>query len=1024
MDPDTTDTTGRASYAAADETDDLESVLASTAPTRLGVGVTIYGCRYDRVPFSGLIARFAGHYVRMLHERLAGLPTADLIYDSLAPSAWESLTENLATALVSTSHRVLIHQLDESRRGSQLRGATPEARYDYYSDDMLRQASYLRFLFSEYPALGRFMVRCSRNWVVATTELLSRLVADLPVLGRNGFLSGQDASVTAIRTGLGDPHNDGRSVAKITFSGGGEVMYKPRPLDAEDLYRQAVAHFAHLNPAIDLRAMRLVKRDGYGWCEFIEHQPASSRPGVRQFYYRIGACLAILLYLGAVDVHMENVIAHGDFPVPVDLETILQNRTIAGVTVESAFDKAFDVLSTSVLATAVLPRISVPSGGSGAGLDTSAIGGGARGKARVTVPSIVDPFTDRMRTEATLVELSGAGNLPFLATEEVTPGDHVADVERGFLDCYDVITENKPAFARLISQNADIQVRHILRPTRVYGFLLNELHHPRHLRDSLDAEELLEQLWAADEGRPELAKIAEAERAQLAAGDVPRFFAKPCSTSLYFGEKGEIKDFFTRQGHATIQRRLRTFGAEHRTAQLTMVRAALSTLPRDGAVPPHTRPPQPTRGRPPDLRNLANRLIRGLAAEAIVGRDDCTWVGIRADSVIDGSLDYSPLPTCLYDGLSGMAFMFAYAATVYESDHYLDLARRSMRPVLRELRDDAAGSAPPRQVGAYTGIAGVLYALGHLATVTGDENYLDAIDRCVPLLVRNLDRPQSNDLVSGLAGAAVVTSDLHRRFGFADLGRVAGVCVERLAASMVESSVEGVVERDTRRPADPGVRPPVDGFAHGAAGIGWALLKAGNTLGDTEVENLGLRTLIGETLRRDPAGRPDTPGRASGLCATDHHARWCRGTGGTGLSWLLAHDLRPEPEFVEAARGSLTAVEREAALEDHSLCHGDFGRLELLGLAADRLPEDGHWQEHHQRMAARLIGDVDRSGILIPGLPGADVPGLMIGRAGVCLSLLRLLAPGKVPSVLWLEGPAEGLSPRASKATALQMNQS
>ncbi|MER7211977.1 type 2 lanthipeptide synthetase LanM [Streptosporangium sp. NPDC000239] len=900
----------------------------------------LYGTRYDQVPFCGLVERFADRHRSLLRAKAAAFE------DVLTEDAWDSLTANLIDGLVSVSHQTLIFELNESRTGGLLTGETPEDRYRHYNDHLLGDPSYLAALSGRYPGLGRALLSHAENWLTNSLELLSRLTTDLPLLRRHGWISEGTTTVDALRCGLGDPHDGGRSVTEVAFHGGVRVIYKPRPLDAEELYGQAVTLLNDLNglgghgDRAELRAMRVINRGRYGWCEFIGHSPASGREAISRFYRRIGSCAALLTCLAATDIHMENLRAAGEFPVPIDLETVLQPSPSSSAVADSAADRAFASLSRSVLATAMVPGRQLP-------LETSAIGGGLGGPRSLRRLALVAPFTDVMRTGLIPATLEKTGNLPFLNHGRVQPAAHVPDVVRGFLDAYDAIAANKPAFLALVRRFRDAEIRYLPRPTQVYGVLLGELHHPRRFREPLETGELWPEPAEAERDR----LLAEAERGQLLAGDVPRFFTSASSTSLRFGEGGEIDGFFHETGCEAVERRLRMFGAEDRAAQLDILTSALSTLP-------HSSPPsvlassRPASGRR-SLRDSTREAVDALADEAILGRTDCTWIGLAGDSASDEPRTYGALPTRLYDGLSGMALMFGYAAKVYGDDRYLGLASRSMRPVLAELRNE-------RLVGAYTGMAGTFYVLAHLAVLTADETHLDIIDRWTPLFIRNIGERWEPGLVSGLAGAAVVACDLYERHGLSGLKPAIALCVERLTGSPWDD-------------VD-------DGFANGRAGIGWALLRSGRALKDAGAEEAGLQALA--------SGR--------GMTASEPH--WCSGAAGTGVSRLLAHRLRPSPAFVEEVAGALPVVTRKNPPADHGLCHGGLGGLEFLQLTAERLPRLG--REPYRRMRRDLVA----SGAVVAHAHGGRFPGLLTGRAGACLSLLRLVAPEEVPSVLSLEG--------------------
>ena len=65
------------------------------------------------------------------------------------------------------------------------------------------------------------------------------------------------------------------------------------------------------------------KRQGYGWCEYIEPGEVSSAAEVGRFYRRFGSACALMQALGGSDLHSSNWICSGGLPVLVDVETAL-----------------------------------------------------------------------------------------------------------------------------------------------------------------------------------------------------------------------------------------------------------------------------------------------------------------------------------------------------------------------------------------------------------------------------------------------------------------------------------------------------------------------------------------------------------------------------------------------------------------------------------------------------------------------------------------------------------------------------
>ena len=61
--------------------------------------------------------------------------------------------------------------------------------------------------------------------------------------------------------------------------------------------------------------------------EFVAASGCTEAEAIQRFYERQGAYLALLYALEATDFHLENLIAAGEYPVWVDLESLFHLRT-------------------------------------------------------------------------------------------------------------------------------------------------------------------------------------------------------------------------------------------------------------------------------------------------------------------------------------------------------------------------------------------------------------------------------------------------------------------------------------------------------------------------------------------------------------------------------------------------------------------------------------------------------------------------------------------------------------------------
>ncbi|MCZ0991334.1 DUF4135 domain-containing protein [Streptomyces diastatochromogenes] len=199
-------------------------------------------------------------------------------------------------------------------------------------------------------------------------------------------------ALTRADLGLGDAHQGNRAVAVLHFASGDRIVYKPRPLEQHALLDDLVGWLNTKVPGLGLRSPRSVRRDGYGWLEFVAHRWCRSVAETDAFYRRQGALLALLYAVDGADMHYENVIACGDQPVLVDAETLLHTGLPPAMT--AGADPAADALHASVHRTCLLPHLLIGEHGA---LDISALGRSTDG----TYPSEglrwEDSGTDTMR---------------------------------------------------------------------------------------------------------------------------------------------------------------------------------------------------------------------------------------------------------------------------------------------------------------------------------------------------------------------------------------------------------------------------------------------------------------------------------------------------------------------------------------------------------------------------------------------------------------------------------------------------
>ncbi|MFC5286502.1 type 2 lanthipeptide synthetase LanM family protein [Actinokineospora guangxiensis] len=865
----------------------------------------------------------------------------------LAPviGAW---TRTLTARLAGIAARALVSDMAAASAAGTLRGASSRDRFTDFVAQVAAHGS-MRRIAARYPVLGRLLGVAALNAVAATAELLRRFAEDRPSLVAD-LLGADPGELVAVDSLGGDPHDAGRTVALLRFAGGALVVYKPRPLDLHLRYERVVAWLNDRTSGLDLRTARCLARPGYGWVEHIAARDCADQQGVDRFYRRQGAILAVLYALDGADMHFENLIAQGEHPVLVDVETLF-HPTIPPATVTGG-DPAADALAASVCRTALLPQLVVGENGV---VDLSGLGGDAGALYPRSGGSWAHAGTDRMRMVRDPLPVAGADNRPKVGGRAAAPEQHVPALLAGFREAYQAVTAHRDALDSGPLRGADADaIRVVARPTQVYVTLAVETTHPDALRSWSDRDRALGLLHREADGDPVRARLAEHEVAQLHDGDIPLFTARAGSRDLCSPGGGRVPDALAVTPLAGVLAKTAAMDEMDRHDQEWLITAAMATRAEEAR---HRGAPSGTdfdAVAPAPARLLAAvcDLADELVARALHGHGRANWLGVELMDERYWSL--GPLGAGVGDGYTGVALFLAEVAGLTGAARYADLAAAALAPLPRLLGALEADTDAAGMVGCgFHGLGGIAYAAARVGVLLADPALHDIAVRCAALVAaaeraRALDA-EDLSVATGAAGGLAAAATLRRDYGVGEAEVVVTLLAERAEAA--------------------GGRVRAPGFARGRAGVGWALAAAGATAAG--------RALLDDTGPDDPAD----PG-------------WC-----AGLAGFVAADARARAQWAKV----LSELPPRA---DMSLCHGEAGRLEALACLGDRSAA-----ADRERVAGRLLGALESNGPVC-GTPGAIVsPGLLTGLSGIGFGLLRAGFAHAVPSVLLLGNGPERRQP-------------
>ncbi|MEU0657585.1 type 2 lanthipeptide synthetase LanM family protein [Streptomyces lavendulocolor] len=940
----------------------------------------------------GLFHDYFAHFVR---------PWADLVARgadaSPAVADTHTIVEDFLTGQTGVVSRLmlrtLVEVLHQRRSRGLLDGDTPEERYAAFRRWTNSEAGH-RELLDTYGHLFHLVdcrVEAAARYVV---DLIGEATAHRGRLGALVGVTGDAPVITGVSVGEGDTHNGGTSVAQVHFAGGGRVLYKPHPIEAEQGYNSFVA-WMNARLGTDLPTFSVLPTGHGGFVEFVPTQEYAGEQ--KDYYARIGTVAGILFLLKATDIHFENVVSCAAGPVVIDTETLLSPRLTAPEAYDdgSAAKLGARTIQESIIGSGLLPLV-VRAGDKGPGMDIGAIGYDTGQPAPYKSLGLQNPGRDDMfvsmvttRTTEPNANLAvqRATGLPVTAQRDIIKAEFRRVLEHTAAHRDEVMD----AVERFLG---DVRFRHVNQATIFYAQFLRMATHPLAMADPVVRSAVLHRVVLLTGDNPAL---ADEEVRQMAEGDVPYFSYSARTRALYAGGRVVREDALAEPPLETVRSRIQgldedVIARETRLIDHSFVNKLPSDGERTGFVPVRAAGRSAvTVGRArlvAEAERIGDRLLTTLVTSQDP-RHPATWIAPQVTT--DSQSQWSPgtLGYDLYGGSPGPALVLAGLARETGRRDFADAARRVLDPIEEQLRSGRLAEQGV-SVGGMTGMAGTVYAVA-VARQILDEPDGDRLADLAGELARCSRTEAGTDLLSGMAGALAVTLALHRRATDPAEKRAVAEAAATVAAAEVRAL--GGIGLGLDDPADARVTT-YTGYAHGAMGIAPVLIRYGTELADPEVRDLGLRILSAVLGSHDEEDR-DWP-RVWG--EPERSYGWCHGAPGLLLGALTAeeHAAGAVPAPFLARLAELTLARGFG--NNPTYCHGDLASAEVVALGERKLP--GLFGDGVEDLYPRLFGEVLERYEQRWDTKYAYTNSLMVGESGLAWSVLHHLDPEVHPSVL------------------------
>ena len=703
----------------------LESTLSSG---ELGVSDDV---RQQEATTLGLANLFAPA-IRAGRERLTTglmlLQTERSYFPGDVATLERLLFEQFLPVLQSMVGATLVLELNVARLQGTLVGETPQQRYDDFVRS-LRAPDVARAILDEYPVLARQVLLAIDQWVRFSLEFVGQLCADWKLLCQT-FPLRNDETLVELTGGAGDRHADGRCVLLLRFDRGTRLVYKPKSLTAEVRFQELLAWCNERGATPALCTLQIVDRGDHSWVEYIDQATCQSLDEVQRFYERQGAYLALLYIVAATDLHFENLVAAGEHPMFIDLEALFHQRPH-----RQELDPAAQALTESVLAIRLLPQTAYVEG-IDQPVDFSGLGATAGQTLPYLAARLQAAHTDDMRIALEHAELPPGHHLPTLHGEPVDLREHGGDLLIGFKRMYELLAAHRDEllaadgpFARF----ANVEVRHIARITQIYSILRDMSLHPDRLRDALDRDRWLDRLWAQAKDFPTLARLIQAERADLYRNDIPLFTTRPGSSDLFSSTGERIENYFEQSSFDLMHERIANLGSDDLARQSWLITATLAILPTNKATVAAPVESSPAIGGTDVLLAAATAIGDRLAALAWQTDDRAAWIGCVKHP---RGWTLGPLGLDVGSGLPGVALFLAELGVVSGDARFVTLARKTIQTISQKLAALGAASGDDLQ--------GLIAVLSYLQRLVDETEFNRAIRRALTAVEALIPAQQSD----------------------------------------------------------------------------------------------------------------------------------------------------------------------------------------------------------------------------------------------------------------------------------------
>ncbi|MBI6030478.1 type 2 lantipeptide synthetase LanM family protein [Clostridium perfringens] len=897
--------------------------------------------------------------------------------------------------------RTLVLELNCAREDGILKGDDSHQRYEYFINNILNDNEYKENFYKEYNSLLYVATEIIQNFFDYVQEILINTESEMDKLNQIFSDNVELGEIKDIKLSEGDTHCNGKSVTIINFTNS-KIVYKPRNMEIDLSFQRFLkwVNSKNIIHGMQLSTIKIHTLNNYGWTEYIEQQDCDNKEKADKFYTKSGFLLGILYCFNAVDFHFENIIAHGENPILIDLETLFHPEIKDKISKNknSGFQVAADFINKSVTKIGLLPTKMVIKKDNG--VESIDVGALSKGKEQNNIlKSLImeNINTDNLRLVYKNLPVASKKNAPKLSGESLNPKDYMENILKGFKAFYQFAQKNREEVLDYIVDNfKECQIRIILKSTITYTSLLSIASHPDFMRTPIHRLILLSKIGANDYYN---LPIKQFELSELCRSQVPYFYTYFESHDIQGYPNMYFRNNIEKNIKEVLTDKFNNLSTLDMQTQINFIKDAFFVRDAQDDVTGISFDYNPNLNvRPNDWIIFAEEIAEHILSRSFIGtnddmKTDRAYIGAQTLMTENNDWNLNIDNIDLYDGNSGIALFFAYLWKITKNEKYYRCAFETIQSIiyLVSKRNEANYKSA---IGAYKGVGGLVYTINKIAVLTQDSTLEDCILGLYDIIEQNILQDVNYDFIGGGIGClAALLAIYEKPYNDVVKDRAVSLSIKIykfLSGKFISNKYGKVINLNKERICS--------GFAHGTSSFAPYLYKLYKITSDNEILELVQDILKYE---RNIFYTQDIPGWHSSITKDEMDVSWCNGVAGILLGKLLLKEYGYHDDLIDdEIKLSFDLVLKSSLGHNITYCHGDVSVLGIIRYYS-KLTNNKQLEMQCINVFQQLYECI-KDNWKEPKKTLNKYNGLMLGASGLGYAMLKQYDYENIDEFLWL----------------------